>query len=53
MGPPFMHIPAGLPRTLHLTIFLGYIRHRNVKPLRAHFDKTDDDTRGKQNVFFN
>ena len=42
-----------LPRTLHQIIFLGYIRHRCVLPLRAHFDKTTFDTRGKQNVLFN
>ena len=42
---------ARLPRTLYQTIFLGYIRHRNMLLVRAHFDKTTFDTRGKQNVF--
>lgn len=48
-----MHIVlVSLPRILYQTIFLDYIRHRDVLPVRAHFDKTDFDTRGKQNVFF-
>ena len=47
-----MHkIPVSLPRTLYQTIFLSYIRHRDVLPVRAHFDQTDFDTRGKQDVF--
>ena len=41
---------ASLPCTLYQTIFLDYIRHRDVFPVRAHFDKADVDTRGKQNV---
>ena len=41
-----------LPRTLHQIIFLGYIRHRCVLPLRAHSDKATCDTGEKQNVFY-
>ena len=40
-----------LPRILNQIIFLGYIRHRYVLPLRAHSDKSTCDTGGKQNVF--